>query len=81
MAEYEHNGCIINRDPVPVAEGNTETTGWMFTVNQGGNPIPVIVVDKDRHLGLRETRRGINRFVREANDAARIGDLQPNHST
>jgi hypothetical protein len=76
MASYMHNSCTIVREPVPVKVGGAETTGWEFTAVKDGKPIPVIVTAIDRKKGLREARKAIDRYVHEATDAARVGDLE-----
>jgi hypothetical protein len=76
MAEYEHHACTIVREPVPVQMEGVETTGWKFTVQKDGYAIPVEVTAIDRKLGLRETRKRIDRYVADAAAVARVGDLQ-----
>jgi hypothetical protein len=76
MAEYEHHGCKIERDPVPIEVGGVETTGWEFVIHKDGVPLPFIVRSVNRKLGLRETRKRIDRFLAESATTVRIGDLQ-----
>jgi hypothetical protein len=67
----KYHGFTINREPVPMMVDGQEVTGWDFTVQDTlGNPIPVEVTARDRHVGLRETKKAVKRY--QSNSASLV---------